>query len=253
MSTAVYNKVFTHPEGSGFGKGFVLEKENRIELLWDERAGGGDCVSATARDFQELTTKFGRDRFDIVMVKAKANDCTWRDGQDGVSQQFIDDFKSEEWFIHFFIYDKKTKNIIDKSQHKVLFETLESAKFRYLTRFGGKVSVVLIPPETYIKMYINCHTNDMSDAIMSSKLFSYSATYNLLSVIIANNGDFEIVKQYLPSLHGHYLMAWMRHYQPRALNSGFVSMEGDTDMLSDRVINGIIKEFKEQDTIHPEF
>jgi hypothetical protein len=251
MSTAVYNQVFI--QDGVFGKGFVLEKENRVDLLWDERAGGGDCVSATARDFQELTTKFGRDRFDIVMVKAKANDCHWQAGQDGVSQEFIDEFKSEEWFIHFFIYDKKTKNIIDKSQHKVLFETLESARFRYLTRFGGKCSVGLITPETYKKMFINEKTNEVSDAIMNSKLFSYSATYNLLSVIIANHGDFDIVSEYLPSLHGHYLMAYMKHYHPEMLSSGCVSIKGDTSMLSDRVINGIIKEFKENDTIHPKF
>lgn len=249
MSTAVYNQVFT--QDSVLGKGFVIEKENRVELLSQERAFGGDCVSATARDYQELSSKFGKDRFDIVMVRAKTNDCTWQVGQDGVSEDFLEDFKSSEWFIHFFLYDNKTKKIIDKSQHKVLFETLESARFRYLTRFGGKCQVSLISPDNYKRMFINGCTEPMSDAIMNTKLNSYSLTYTLLNIIISVGGDMDEVSEYLPSIHGHYLMAWMKHYHPEALSSGFVSMKGDTDKLNDSFIENIIKKIKEHDTIHP--
>ena len=137
MSTKTYNDFnFNGKEG------FYMAKPNRIvNGKWNDAQAPGNCGESCALNIQDLVNKFGYERYKIMWVIAEGRNMIV-DSDESLeasllSQDGINEMKHAGTFIHIFVYDTNTDRIIDKSQGKVLFESLEVCKARYLHRYAG--------------------------------------------------------------------------------------------------------------------
>tara|TARA_R110000765_G_scaffold120416_4_gene216101 strand:- start:583 stop:1272 length:690 start_codon:yes stop_codon:yes gene_type:complete len=186
MSTATFNDLSYNT-----AEGFYMARPNRIvNGVWNERVAPGDCGESCALNVQDLVNKFGYERYKIMWVIADSENMVVDEdeGMEGglLSSDAIIEMRGQGKFIHIFVYDMNTNHIIDKSQGKVLFESLEVCRARYIHRYAGQFSL------TGIKL---SDLKDCSEAngIPTKYIFKYSFLFWFCMNIISTG---RMLKEY---------------------------------------------------------
>lgn len=145
---------------------------------WNDNVAPGDCSQSCALNVQDLVNKFGYERYKIMWVTADNEDIVFDQDPEGhLSKKSMDELSAAGTFRHIFVYDTNTNKIIDKSQGKILFESLETCKARYIHRYQGKFKICSMKL-TDIKK--DCEKLN----IPSNKIFKYSFLNQICGHII---------------------------------------------------------------------